>query len=585
MTATAWLWALVRRRPRWAAEFVVMSLLRAVCTMAVVYLIQRFLAGVLGAGAGQAAALSPATTYGLTAVAAALGAAYCLGAVVSYRGQVVEQRLIRDLELGVMERLTRHLLSLSIDFFDRSSPGDLVVALRQDITRLRTVAAAQARMVFEAAQAAGLIGAAVWLSPKLALLSLVLVPALAWPALRLARRTLRQSFSIRSHASAMYDVLLQALRGIRVIRVFGGEASEGRRSAEAARRFFEASLELTRLEAFGRVLVEVVAGFTVVIVVVAGGFDVLRGTMEWPTLLAFLLAIRSVHGPLNNVNAQYLEAQRHGASLKRIEELLRETPSVRSVSPAIDFPSPLRSVEFDNVSFERSGKSILRQVCLRMDAGETIGIVGPSGAGKSTLLALLARFYDPTQGQIRVNGRDLRTIELESLYQQIALVPQQPFLFAASIAENIRFGRPDATARDIEAAATSAELHHDIVSWPEGYDTRIGVGGRALSEGEAQRVNLARALIKNAPVLILDEASASLDSITEARTQRALEARRADGIVVVVAHRLSTVRHADRIVVIDDGAVAAVGTHDELLRTSALYRDLWAPQELVGSLA
>lgn len=578
--AGTWLRALVRRRPRWVVEFVLMSVLRALFTWAAVYLIQQFLAGILGGSGGVAAALTDrwGASAALYVLAATLGGTYVLSGAVSYRGQVVEQRLIRDLEVDVVERLTRHLLSLSVDFFDRTTPGDLVVTLRQDVAKLRNVIAAQARMLFDAAQAIGLVGAAVWLSPKLAFLTLVAVPALAAPALWLSHRTLRQSFTIRQRASVMYDVLLQALRGIRVIRVFGGEAREAASATDAARRFFEASVELSRLESIGRVLVEVVAGLSIMVVVIVGGLDVLRGTITWPTLLAFLLAIRSAHAPIGSVNAQYLEAQRHGASIARIVQLLAQRPTVVDKIRGRSFPAHIESLVLDQLSFAHDGVPVLEGVALTVTAGETVGVVGRSGAGKSTLLSLLARFYDPTAGRVLVNGTDLRDISLASLYERIALVPQEPFLLSASVRENIRMGRPGASDDEIIAAASAAEIHDDIASWPEGYDTVVGVGGRAVSEGQAQRISIARALIKDAPLLLLDEASASLDSITEARVQRALNALTSGRVAIVVAHRLSTLRHAHRIAVIDGGRVVAYGTHDELLQMSALYRDLATPQ-------
>lgn len=578
--ADTWLRALVRRRPRWVVEFVLMSVLRALFTWAAVYLIQQFLAGILGGSGGVAAALTDrwGASAALYVLAATLGGTYVLSGAVSYRGQVVEQRLIRDLEVDVVERLTRHLLSLSVDFFDRTTPGDLVVTLRQDVTKLRNVIAAQARMLFDAAQAIGLVGAAVWLSPKLAFLTLVAVPALAAPALWLSHRTLRQSFTIRQRASVMYDVLLQALRGIRVIRAFGGEAREAASATDAARRFFEASVELSRLESIGRVLVEVVAGLSIMVVVIVGGLDVLRGTITWPTLLAFLLAIRSAHAPIGSVNAQYLEAQRHGASIARIVQLLAQRPTVVDKIRGRSFPAHIESLVLDQLSFAHDGVPVLDGVALTVTAGETVGVVGRSGAGKSTLLSLLARFYDPTAGRVLVNGTDLRDISLASLYERIALVPQEPFLLSASVRENIRMGRPGASDDEIIAAASAAEIHDDIAGWPEGYDTVVGVGGRAVSEGQAQRISIARALIKDAPLLLLDEASASLDSITEARVQRALNALTSGRVAIVVAHRLSTLRHAHRIAVIDGGRVVAYGTHDELLQMSALYRDLATPQ-------
>ncbi|MBC8085910.1 MAG: ABC transporter ATP-binding protein [Phycisphaerae bacterium] len=569
------------RKERWlVGRFVVMSLLRAVLTAASIYLLQQFLAGVLGGAPGIAAAMASRwdAPTALWTVAGALTVCYLLISAVTYDSQIVEQRLIRVVELGVMEQLTSHLLTLSVDFFDRHSHGDLVLAMRQDVSRLRTVLTAQARMVFEFSQAVGLVAAAVWLSPKLAFLSMVALPVMVAPVLLMSRRTMKRSFTVRRGATLMYDGLLQILRGIRVIKVYQGEAAEAKRATGQARDFFLASIEMARMESFGRVLVEAIAGLSIVVVVVAGGFEVLNGNLTWPSLLAFLLAVRSIHGPVNNINSQYLESHRYGASLKRIAELLAERSSVRDRPEAIPMPSRPASMSLEHVSFTFSGRSVLDDISVQVRAGETLGIVGPSGAGKSTLLSLVSRFFDPTSGRILVDGKDLRDYALADVYRSIALVPQEPFLFAASVLENIRVGRQDASEADVIAAAQAAQIHEEILGWPDGYETKIGLAGRGVSEGQSQRLNIARALLKDAPILILDEASSSLDSIAEAKVQRALDSLVEGRITFVVAHRLSTLRHADRILVLEEGRCVGLGTHESLLEHCPLYALMWTPQ-------
>lgn len=562
------------------ARFVAMSLMRAVLTTAGIYLLQQFLAGVLGGAPGIASVIAARwdPTTALWAVAAALTLCYLLTSAVTYDSQIVEQRIIRVVELGVMERLTQHLLTLSVDFFDRHTHGDLVLAMRQDVSRLRTVLSAQARIVFEFSQAIGLIAAAFWLSPKLAFLSIVALPAMVLPVLVMSRRTMRRSFTVRRGASRMYDGLLQILRGIRVIKIYQGEEAESKRATEQAREFFLASIEVARMESFGRVLVEAVAGLSIVVVVVAGGFEVLNGKLTWPSLLAFLLAVRSIHGPLNNINSQYLESHRYGASLQRITDLLAERSSLVQSGKALPMPRKPRSIRLVNVSFGYSNRTVLSDITVEVHAGETLGIVGPSGAGKSTLLNVVSRFVDPTSGRILVDGTDLRDFALSDVYHNIALVPQEPFLFAASVMENIRVGRPDATDAEVVAAARAAEIHDDVASWPEGYETRIGLAGRGVSEGQSQRLNIARALLKDSPILILDEASSSLDSIAEAKVQRALDSLVEGRITFVVAHRLSTLRHANRILVLDQGQCVGIGTHEYLLEHCPLYALMWTPQ-------
>lgn len=569
---------LIRRRPALAVRFTLASIARGGLTTLVIYLMQQFLAGVLGGKGGLSARLAElwGADAALYAVAGALAACYLLSSVVSYEGQVVEQRLIRDIELGLMERMTRHLLTLSVDFFDKASHGDLTLTLRQDVARVRSVVAAQARMVFELAQAIGLIAAAVWLSPMLAFAALIALPAASAPMLWMARRTLKRSFDVRRSATGMYDVLLQTLRGIRVIKIYRGEAVEAERASLAAQEYFSASIEMAKMEALGKVLVEAVAGLSIVLVVIVGGFQVLHGTLSWPSLLAFLLAIRSVHGPLNNINSQYLEASRYGASLQRIDELMSLGPSVKEPEKPEPLSNTITSIRFESVGFAYGEEQALEDVSFEARTGNLIGVVGPSGAGKSTLLSLIARFFDPTSGRVLVNGQDLRGVAASEVYRHVAMVPQTPFLFSCSVMENIRIGRTDATDEEVARAARAAEIHDEVATWPEGYGTLIGPGGRAVSEGQAQRINIARALLKDAPILLLDEASSALDALTEAKVKRAIQSLIRGRITFVIAHRLSTIRNASHILVLEKGCCVADGTHESLLQDSSLYAELWA---------
>jgi ATP-binding cassette subfamily B protein len=242
--------------------------------------------------------------------------------------------------------------------------------------------------------------------------------------------------------------------------------------------------------------------------------------------------------------------------------------------------APIRSLRFDRVSFGyRGGPLILKDLSLDVKAGQRVGIVGPSGAGKTTLVSLIARFYDPSSGRVLINGRDLREYRLADLYRHMAMVTQDPFVFGTSARDNIRYGCPDATDAEVEAAARAAEIHDDLVTLPEGYDTVLGVGGRLLSGGQVQRLSVARALLKNAPLLILDEATSSLDSISEVKVQAALERLMRGRTTIVIAHRLSTLRNADLIVVLDGGRAVGLGSHESLLGECRLYRELWDTQQ------
>jgi ABC-type multidrug transport system fused ATPase/permease subunit len=236
------------------------------------------------------------------------------------------------------------------------------------------------------------------------------------------------------------------------------------------------------------------------------------------------------------------------------------------------------SITADRVDFTFDQKPVVQNVSFTVQAGETLGIVGPSGAGKTTLLSLIARFYDPTRGRVMLDGEDLRNLRLHDIYSKIAIVTQDPFLFSTSIRENILCGRPNATQEEVEAAARAAEIHDEIMAMPDGYQTVVGQGGRALSRGESQRVNVARAILKNAPILLLDEATSSLDSYSEARVQRAVDRLAVGRLAISVAHRLSTLRNATRILVLEQGHAVGLGTHKELLANCLTYRRLWEAQ-------
>src|SRR5262245_6586661 len=301
--------SLVRGHRFLMARFVVDSLLRAFLSMATILLIQQFLAGVLAREQGLANSL--ANTFGQAAalwiLAGLLLVCYVLSSLANYDGEVSEQKMVRAVELGLIDRLIRHLLTLSVGFFDRHSHGDLIQAIRQDVTQTRSVLASMVRVVLEAATAAGLLVGAIWMSPRLAFWAFLVLPLVAAPLARIARNMHKSSFAVRARASVLYDVTLQILRGIRVIKVYRGEEQEARRASELASRFFEASIEISRYQALSRVFLESIAGLSIVVVVIVGGFEVLRAGLGWPSLLAFLLAIRSIHGPLNNVNGAVLE--------------------------------------------------------------------------------------------------------------------------------------------------------------------------------------------------------------------------------------------------------------------------------------
>ncbi|PYS68049.1 MAG: hypothetical protein DMF69_21345, partial [Acidobacteria bacterium] len=369
-----------------------------------------------------------------------------------------------------MERVIRLLLTLSVGFLDRRTHGDLLQSVRQDVSQLRSVILATAGILLEALQAAALIVAAVSLSPSLSVLAFLVVPVAAFPIYVIARRTLARSFGVRTKGVVLFDSLLQLIHGIRIIKIYQGEQTEGERTIECARSYFDELINMEKVRAFARIVLESLAGLNVVVVIIVGGFSVMSGHLGWPELLAFLMAMRAAQGPLNNINNNYLEVQRWGASVEHVDQLLKEQPEIQDRPDSRPLTRTPQRIAAEGVAFEVDGKQVLENVAFEVRAGETLGIVGPSGAGKTTLLNLIARFYDPTAGKVTLDGEDLRNFHLQDVYGQLAIVTQDPFLFSTTIRANILCGRPDASDEDIEAAARAAEIHDEIMTMPDGYE-------------------------------------------------------------------------------------------------------------------
>jgi ABC-type multidrug transport system fused ATPase/permease subunit len=585
MTAFAWSQSVhFARLHRWLiAGFLATSVLRIATTVAAVVLIRDFLGSVLSQPTGFAAGLtnSVGQSTALLLVAAMLLAVFITSALAAYAAQVAMQKMARLVELDLMETVITHLLRLPVAFFDRRHRGDLIESVRQDVSKTRAVASSFIEFGVLGAQAVSYTAAALWLSPRLLLYSLPVLALGAAPTKWLVRETRRRSRQTRKQGYRLTDLLLQLVQGIRVVKVYSGEEFETRNSIGTARRYFEQLVSTTRIRALGDVGLETAGSLSVVTVVVAGGFEIIAGRLSAPSLVAVLVAIRAIHGPLNNAFGKLLDTQANWSSLERIRALLATRPDVRDRSNAIALDEPITSLRFEQVSFGYDPATpVLTNVSFDVRAGQHVGIVGPSGAGKTTLVSLLARFYDPTGGRVVLNGRDLRDYRLRDVYRHLALVSQDLFVFGTSVRENIRYGAIAATDADVERAAAAAEIHDDIMKLPDGYDTVLGVGGRLLSAGQIQRINVARALLKDAPIVILDEATSNLDSISEVKIQAALERLTRGKTTFTIAHRLSTLRAADLILVVDRGTVVASGSHEALLRSNRLYRDLWAAQRV-----
>jgi subfamily B ATP-binding cassette protein MsbA len=574
---------LFRGRWRLVTVFLLSAAGRSAASVAVLLLIQRFLSGALDRGAAQGSSLSWISSRlgaagQVWGIAALLLLVQVVGSVCNYINYVAQQHVTKLVELGTMEVLIRHLLKLSVPFFDRQSHGDVIQTMLADVGHLRIMVRSIFNLFFEGLLAAGLVLTVVKLSPELALLTLVIVPAAALPLYMIARKTFLRSAQVRTTGYVVSDLILQILRGIRVIKVFQAEEAQARDTLEKGNAHHEAIIGQIRVERLASVVMESIGGVLVVVVIVVGGRKVMAGELPWAGLLAFIMGVRALFAPINNMSGYYVDMQVTRPAVNRISAFLATKPDIADRRGATRLGEPPEAIRFDHVSFSYGQEEVLHDVSFSVRAGETIGIVSPSGGGKSTLLGLLVRFYAPTAGSVRFDEHDLSDLALEDLYSMVTLVTQEAFIFGTTVRENIRVGRPLATDAEIEDAARAAYIHGEILGLPEGYDTVIGMGGRDLSGGQKQRLSIARALLKNAPILLLDEATSALDSVSEAEVQRAVEQLMRGRTSFVVAHRLSTLRNADRVLVLDRGARVAFGPHAELLRDCALYRQLWQTQ-------
>ena len=510
----------------------------------------------------------------------ALFTIWLLRSVGVYAAQVFSARLAFRVELECMRRVLEKLLTLSVRFFDKSSRGDLVMTAYSDASRLRDVTLQFGQLVFSASQLAGLMLAAWMMSPKLALLGVLFVPLGAVPVYWLGQRLTEAAQRERKQAVSLQDSYLQLVSGIRVIKVNSGERQVFERAWEVGERLWRSVLRQTQTQGVARLLLEGISGLGLILVLLIGGADVAAGRMAWQSLLGLLLAVMVVYSPVVALLGVYGTIRANIPALDRLDGILKVVPEVQDrpgARPLLDGPA---TIELRNVSFAYGDRPVLRSVSAVLQRGETIGIVGPTGAGKSTLLSLLLRFYDPTAGAILYDGVDLRDLRHRDLMRLSSIVLQEPFLFIDTIANNIRIGRPAATLEEVAAAAKAADVHDEIERMESGYDTVVGAGpaARGLSGGQKQRICVAAALLKNAPLLFLDEATNSLDSVSESRVRAAIERLMQHRTTFVIAHRFSTLRNADRIIVLDQGEMVGFDSHTRLLATCKTYRQLWASQ-------
>jgi len=497
-----------------------------------------------------------------------------------YAAQVLAGRLASRVELRWMREVLEKLLTLPVSFFDKSSRGDLVMTAYNDTKTVRLVTVQFGQLVLYLSQLAGLMVAAWAMSAKLTLIGLFFAPLGCVPVYWLGRRLTEAARREQKQGVSLQDSYLQLTSGIRVIKVNAGESQILERARQVSQQLWRSVLRQIHAGGLARLLLDGVEGFGLILILVIGGADVAAGRMPWQSLLGLLLAVIAIYAPVLGLLSIYSYIRQAIPDLDRLDRILNTVPEIQDRPGARPLHEGPATIELRNVSFTYNGQPALSDISAVIHRGETIGIVGPTGAGKSTLLSLLLRFYDPTDGAILFDGVDLRDLRHRDLMSQSSIVLQEPFLFIDTIANNIRMGRPGATLDEVVAAAKAAGVHDEILQMEFGYETVVGTGpeARGLSGGQKQRICVAAALLKNAPLLFLDEATNSLDSVSEAKVQAAIERLMRHRTTFVIAHRFSTLRNADRIIVLEQGRMVGFDSRTRLLTSCKTFRKLWASQ-------
>ena len=494
------------------------------------------------------------------------------GFLQSYFMTDISALVVRDIRAAVYAKFHK----LSLDYFTHMRGGELMSRITNDVGLVgNAISYGATDLLYQSLQVVVFAALILIIHPKLALLSLILLPLISFPIVKVGTVLKKISRQTQEKMADINALLYETILGMRVIKAFNMDGAELKKFTDTNNSFYKLSMRATKRMLLLGPFTEMIGVLAAVLVLFLEGKDVLAGKMSFGTLGVSLAALLSMLRPfkkLSQVNAIIAQAI---AGSERIHQVLDTVPTVKEKDNAAVMPAFQRQIVFDHVSFSYGHVPVLKDISLTVKHGEIIAIVGPSGAGKSTLLDLVPRFYDPNQGRILVDGQDLREFTFSSLRANIGIVTQETILFNDSVAGNISFGMPDATMAQIEQAAKQAYVHDVVLRLKHGYDTFIGDRGVKLSGGERQRIAIARAMLKNAPILILDEATSQLDTESERLVQDALNLLMRGRTVFVIAHRLSTIRHATRIMVIDGGCIVEQGTHEQLVnKEGGLYKKL-----------
>ena len=503
-----------------------------------------------------------------------------LNYIVAYYGHTFGIRVEADIRAD----LFAHMQELSFDYYDRNRTGKLMARLTSDLFELTELAHhGPEDLLTSGLTILGALAVMLTVRWELALVVALTIPIFLAVAMAMRGRMARASAASKEKTGHINQEIESSLSGVRTAKAFANEEVEISRFNAANEIYKTSKREFHKAMGMFHSSVEFFLCMLNVIIVGVGGYYVMRGEMDYRDLITFNLYIASFVNPMRKL-CNFSELFANGfAGLNRFVEVMRTEPTVQDKPDAKKLEHVRGSIDIDHVSFAYDGDlAVLRDVSLKIQPGETIAIVGPSGGGKTTLCQLIPRFYDVTSGSIAIDGLDIRDVTQRSLHESIGIVQQDVFLFADTVLENIRYGRPDATLREVEEAAKKAEIYDDIMDMPHGFQTYVGERGTLLSGGQKQRIAIARIFLKNPPILILDEATSALDSVTEAKIQRAFDNLAKGRTTLIIAHRLSTIRSASRIVSIADGVITECGTHAELLETGGIYSQLYKTQNALA---
>ena len=530
----------------------------------------------LGGWLGSIAAMLPRNHYTTLNIAvAAVAAIAVMDAISSFTEKYLTTRVAQWVAHDLRRSVYQHLQRLSLADHRESKSGDLMMRMTSDISAIQDfISNAIIGILVDVLTIAGILAVMFSVNWRFTALALSVVPALFCVVYFYTRRIKAASRAVRKREGELLSGVAEVLSSIHVVQAFAREDYEDRRFASESKSNVEAGLQARSVKAKLSPMINLIVAAGTCVVLAYGGRLALGGEISAGVLVVFLLYLNKLYKPIRDLSKMTDTIAKASVGFERIQEVLDVESKVRDLPTARPAPAFLGAIEFDNVSFGYGDTAVLSDVDFRIEPGQVAAIVGPSGTGKSTIVSLITRFYDPLAGTVRIDGTDIREYTLKSLRDQISFVLQDTLLFRATIWENIAYGRPDASIEDTVRAATLANAHDFITELPQGYATMVGDRGLTLSGGQRQRIAIARAIVRNTPILILDEPTAGLDAASEATVIDALDRLMKGRTSVVIAHHLATIRHADVIFVVKGSQIVERGTHDELLASGGFYSEL-----------